>query len=257
MLRRMFVAISVIIIPALLFMGFHGSLNAGEIEIVENSNSAVLASGSVSGIIKFDDNYPKTKRIRVSKDNEICGNIKKSKQFIVNRENKGLKNVLVTIEGVKGGKKPSPVEAISVEQTGCSYSPHFQVAELGADGIKLTVINKDGILHNIHSYLGKKTLFNVAQPKYKKRLSKKLTEPGVVKFKCDVHNWMEAYVVVLKDQPYYSVTDVDGRFSIDGIPPGTYTVKAWHEALGNMEKTVEIASDAIAELDFVIKPKSK
>lgn len=256
MLRNIFTAILVIFIPVLLLMGFHESILDSEIKIIEN-NDVTLATGSVSGVISFDDKYPKTKRIRVSKDNEICGNIKKSKQFIVNRENKGLKNVLVTIEGVKGGKKPSPVKSISVEQTGCSYSPHFQVAELGADGIKLTVVNADGILHNIHSYLGKETLFNVAQPKFKKRISKTLTEPGVVKFKCDVHNWMEAYVVILKDQPYYSVTDENGKFSIDGIPPGSYTVKAWHEALGNMEKTVEISSGALADLNFVIKPKGK
>jgi len=222
-------------------MGFDKSVRDNNEAISDESkNSVNLASGSVSGIINFDKSYPKLKRVRVSKDNEVCGNIKKSKNFIVNKENRGLKNVLVTIEGVEGGKTSTPVAAITVEQTGCSYSPHFQVAELGEDGIKLTVINADGILHNIHAYIGKETLFNVAQPKFKKRLNKKLSEPGVVKFKCDVHNWMEAYVVILKDQPYYSVTDEQGRFNIEGIPPGSYTIKAWHESLGNMEKTVEI-----------------
>ena len=222
-----------------------------------NSNYSPEKTGSVSGVIKFDESYPKTKRIRVSKDNEVCGNIKKSPTFIVNRQNKGLKNVLVTIEGVTKGKTSYPQAKITVEQIGCEYSPHIQVAELGEDGIKLTIFNKDGILHNIHSYLGKETLFNIAQPKFKKRLSKTLTEPGVVKLKCDVHNWMEAFIILLKNQPYYSLTDENGNFSIDGIPPGTYTIKAWHEALGNMEKKVEITDGTLSEVDFVIKPKGK
>lgn len=222
-----------------------------------NSNYIPEKTGSVSGVIKFAESYPKSKRIRVSKDNEVCGNIKKSPTFIVNRQNKGLKNVLVTIEGVKEGKISSPQTKITVEQIGCEYSPHIQVAELGEDGINLTVLNKDGILHNIHSYLGKKTLFNVAQPKFKKQLTKTLTEPGVVKLKCDVHDWMVAYVILLKNQPYYSVTDENGNFSIDGIPPGSYIIKAWHEALGNMEKQVTITEGDISALDFVIKPKGK
>ncbi len=222
-----------------------------------NSIYSPEKTGSVSGVIKFDESYPKTKRIRVSKDNEVCGNIKKSPTFIVNRQNKGLKNVLVTIEGVTKGKTSSPQAKITVEQIGCEYSPHIQVAELGEDGIKLTILNKDGILHNIHSYLGKETLFNIAQPKFKKRLSKTLTEPGVVKLKCDVHNWMEAFIILLKNQPYYSVTDENGNFSIDGIPPGSYIIRAWHEALGNMEKQVTITEGDISALDFVIKPKGK
>ncbi len=222
-----------------------------------NSNYFPEKTGSVSGVIKFDESYPKSKRIRVSKDNEVCGNIKRSPTFIVNRQNKGLKNVLVTIEGVTEGKTSSPQAKITVEQIGCEYSPHIQVAELGEDGIKLTVLNKDGILHNIHSYLGKETLFNVAQPKFKKKLSKTLTEPGVVKLKCDVHDWMVAYVILLKNQPYYSVTDENGNFSIDGIPPGSYIIRAWHEALGNMEKQVTITEGDISALDFVIKPKGK
>ncbi len=222
-----------------------------------NSNYFPEKTGSVSGVIKFDESYPKSKRIRVSKDNEVCGNIKRSPTFIVNRQNKGLKNVLVTIEGVTKGKTSSPQAEITVEQIGCEYSPHIQVAELGEDGIKLTILNKDGILHNIHSYLGKETLFNVAQPKFKKRLSKTFTEPGVVKLKCDVHDWMEAYIILLKNQPYYSLTDENGTFNIDGIPPGTYTIIAWHEALGNMEKQVTITKGDISALDFIIKPKGK
>jgi len=121
----------------------------------------------------------------------------------------------------------------------------------------LTVLNQDGILHNIHAYQGKETLFNMAQPKFRKELQRKLTTPGVVMLRCDVHSWMKGYVVLLKDQPYYAVTDENGRFTISDLPPGTYTLHAWHEALGEMKKPVTVAADQPAEVDFVIRPKGR
>ena len=112
MLKKLIVGLSIALVPSILFMGFDDN----EVTNVENNNTATLASGSVSGIINFDKAYPKLKRVRVSKDNEVCGNIKKSKNFIVNKENRGLKNVLVTIEGVEGGEKADHPPRGTVDQ---------------------------------------------------------------------------------------------------------------------------------------------
>jgi len=73
--------------------------------------------------------------------------------------------------------------------------------------------------------------------------------------KCDVHDWMNAYIVLLKDQPYHSVTDEDGRFALDGVPAGSYTLRTWHEALGEMTETVTVTDGETANVDFVIRPK--
>jgi len=66
---------------------------------------------------------------------------------------------------------------------------------------------------------------------------------------------MNANVILIKDQPYYSVTDEHGRFSISDVPPGEYTLKAWHEALGVMKKTVTVQEKQASEVDFIISPK--
>lgn len=215
-------------------------------------------AGTVSGVVRFESEYPTAERLRVTADNAVCGTHKKGETFLVSPENKGLKNVLVTVEGVAGGRTATPTEAISIEQAGCAYVPHFQVAQLGAQGLALTLTNKDATLHNIHAYNQKgETLFNVGQPGAGRSLAKTLSEPGVIAVRCDVHAWMRAWIVVLKGQPYYAVTDETGHFSIAGVPPGTYLLRAWHEALGEMKKPVVVGSDGAPDADFVIKPKGK
>ncbi len=213
--------------------------------------------GSMTGVVRFDSKYPKRKKIRISKDNETCGTIKRAEKFLVSKENKGLKNVLVTIKGITAGKAPHISESITLQQKGCVYVPHFQVAEVGPEGVDLKLVNDDGIFHNVHTYLGDSTVFNVPQLGTQHEITQKLSAPGVIKVNCDVHDWMSADIVLLHNSPYYSVTNKKGEFSIDDIPPGTYTVTAWHEALGTMTKEVTISDGENSQLDFVIKGKSK
>ncbi len=217
----------------------------------------VTNGGSVFGVVRFDSKYPKQKKIRVSKDNETCGTIKRSERFLVSKDSKGLKNVLVTVEGVTAGKAPSPTKMITLEQNGCTYLPHFQVAEIGPDGIDVKLLNEDGIFHNIHTYHEDTTLFNIPHLAIQKEIVKHVTSAGVVNVKCDVHDWMNANIALLKDQPYYAVTDETGSFSIEDIPAGAYTLRAWHEGLGVMEKDLTITAEESSELDFVIKGKKK
>ncbi len=248
-------AMSVTLAALLLVLGLPPvSVSAGDndYEVIEVDNG-----GSASGVVRFDSKYPKRKKIRISKDNETCGTIKRSEKFLVSKENKGLKNVLVTIEGITTGKAPHISEAITLQQKGCTYIPHFQVAEIGPEGVNLKLINDDGIFHNIHTYFGDSTVFNVPQLGTQHEISQPLTAPGVIKVNCDVHDWMSADIVLLHNSPYYAVTDENGEFLIDDIPPGTYTVKAWHEALGTMTKEVTISDGENSPIDFVIKGKSK
>jgi len=214
------------------------------------------AGGRIEGSVRFKNEVPGVDKIEVTQDQEVCGDSKESETFVVSPDNKGLKNVLVTVEGVTGGEKAVPVPSIMVEQKGCVYVPHLQVAEIGPRGLQLIVRNEDGILHNINASLGGRTLFNSAQPSILKVLKKKLRRPGVVNLTCDVHEWMNARIVLLKDQPYYSVSAGDGSFAIDSVPPGTYTLHAWHEALGEMTRTVTVVEGRTATVDFVISPRS-
>lgn len=217
---------------------------------------AASRGGSITGVVRFQDEYPSPEEIEVTQDQEVCGTSKLSQTFVVSPDSRGLKNVLVTVEGVAGGKPPSsPASTATIVQEGCVYKPHVQVMELGDEGAQLIIRNQDGILHNIQASLGKRALFNSAQPGMLKELKKTLTRPGVVRLKCDVHDWMNAYIVLLKDQPYHSVTDEHGQFALDGVPAGSYTLRTWHEALGEMTKTVTVTDGETANVDFVIRPK--
>jgi len=256
-LARGLTCISIIFCSAMLV--FHSTVNGQE-----TSNSSdnlpyevitVENGGSVKGVVQFKGKYPRQKTIRVDINNESCGTHKKSEKFLVSPKNKGLKNVLVTVEGISSGKAPKLSKTITVQQLGCTYIPHFQVAEIGADGTTLRFLNDDGIFHNVHSFHQDTSLFNLPHFAEEAVLTQKVLSPGVIELKCDVHTWMGANIILLKNQPYYSVTDENGVFDISDIPPGEYSLKAWHEGLGVLNKQVIIKANEISEVDFVISPK--
>jgi hypothetical protein len=118
-------------------------------------------------------------------------------------------------------------------------------------GTKIEIRNSDPILHNTHSYLeGTRTLFNLALPLQGQKIKRKMKKPGLVNLKCDAgHTWMSAYIVV-RDDPYFAVTDEKGEFSISDIPPGTYQLKAWHETLGTQEKEITIEPNGKTSVGF-------
>jgi plastocyanin len=123
-----------------------------------------------------------------------------------------------------------------------------------AAGSTLEVINPDGILHNIHSYSKKNSPFNFAQPKFKKTLTVKIEKPEIINVKCDVHNWMNGWLFSAEN-PYFSVTDMHGGFKLADVPPGTYTVKVWHETLGTLTQKVTVKPNETAKVTFELAKK--
>jgi hypothetical protein len=112
-------------------------------------------------------------------------------------------------------------------------------------GSELEIVNNDPILHNVHAYETAPTprsVFNIAQPVRGQRTvikTKQLSTPGILNAACDAgHPWMDATIVVAP-HPYYAVTDTDGVFRFDDVPPGTYTVVAWHEGVRIVRKELE------------------
>ena len=97
--------------------------------------------------------------------------------------------------------------------------------------------NSDKVLHTVHAYFA--ASFNVALPPGGPGEERRLQKPGLVQLRCDAHGWMNAFLRVDR-HPFHAVTDVRGRFAIPGIPPGRYTLKAWHERLGEREVAVDL-----------------
>ena len=215
-----------------------------------------LTGGTIEGRIFFKGTPPEPERMKVSKDPQVCGISKLSEEFIVSAENKGLKNVVIVVQGA--GEKPEAT-GITIEQSDCMYVPHVQTATSGAT---LTLTNNDRTLHNVHGYLlrddeTRGTVFNIAQPAAKNHAppmstQRRLRRPGVYRIECDVHPWMLSYVVV-HDNQFSATSDENGHYSISDVPAGTYTVRIWHEGLGMVEKTVTVSEGQIATLDLPIE----
>jgi len=164
-----------------------------------------------------------------------------------------LADVVVSLKGVTG-KSTGPGQPPAVlDQKGCLYTPQLLAIQTGQ---KIVVKNSDHCLHNVHctpTVPGNQE-HNDAQLPGGADLTYTFPKPEMfLRFKCDVHPWMFAWVSVF-DSPYYAITDKDGKFVIKNVPPGKYTVEANHRKLGAQTQDVEVKdSDATANFTFEVK----
>lgn len=169
-----------------------------------------------------------------------------SEEVVVNSNNT-LKNVFVYVkDGLGDLKFPTPQEPVVLDQSGCQYVPHVFGMQVNQT---LIIRNSDGILHNIHPVPTINRAFNLGQP-VKMDSPKKFDKPEMfIHIGCDVHEWMSAYVSVLA-HPYYITTGDDGSFTLQNLPPGTYTVAAWHEKYGEKTTSVTVGEKETKEIEF-------
>lgn len=165
-----------------------------------------------------------------------------------------LANVFVYVKsGLEKYQFPVPTEKKVLDQQGCMYRPRVSGVMVGQT---LVVKNSDDTVHNVHALPKVNREFNNSQPFQNMELEKKFTQPEVmVHFKCDVHRWMNAWMGVLP-HPYFAVSAEDGAFTLDKLPPGTYTVEAWHETLGTQTQQVTVSPKQTAEITFDFQPKA-
>lgn len=118
---------------------------------------------------------------------------------------------------------------------------------------EIDIVNQDAVLHDVHACLDPEgrtnTLFNFALPVKGQVAKKRLRAPGIVRFGCGVHPWMRAYVIV-RDNPYFALSDRHGRYAISDIPAGRRVVVIWHAVLGLAKKRVEIRAGETTRLDI-------
>jgi len=211
----------------------------------------------IKGKALFKGTAPRREVLDTSKD----PNCKKNKakigdyQVIVNKTDPPtLRNVLVSVkEGLGDRTFKAPDKPVTITQVGCEYEPHILAL---MEGQALKVLNGDETNHNIHFLPKKNEEHNFSQPKpdaVGKEL-KLVAEDLPIKVKCDVHPWMGAWVGVFK-HPFFAITGEDGMFTIANLPPGKYTITAWHETYGEQTAEVEVASGATAEKDFTFEAK--
>jgi plastocyanin len=210
------------------------------------------AAGSIKGTVKLEGKAPKREPVNMKADPFCAQQQAGLDEEVVVGSGGGLKNVVVRI--AKGVTNPpaAPSTPAVVDQNGCMYKPRVVVAQAGQT---VEIRNSDQTLHNVHTYKGTATLFNLAHIQGTGPQKKKFNTVGdIIKFKCDVHPWMTGWVLV-SDNPHHAVTGDDGTFALDGVPAGKYTVEVWHEKLGTQTKEVTVADGAPVDLKLSFKAK--
>lgn len=203
-------------------------------------------AGNVSGTVVFEGDAPKMKPIFAMEGNPDCaqlhGGAYPKYDWLVLGPNQEMAHVLVrVVEGLpEGAEYPMPEEPVVLSQEGCVYTPHVFVVRAGQP---LHIQNPDGFLHNIKALPEKNDQFNKSTQKGHSTVDVTFNVPeGPFAFKCDVHNWMQAWCAVL-DHPFHAVTDEQGAYTIQDLPAGEYTVSFWHERLGEQTKQITVPGD--------------
>ena len=212
-------------------------------------------AGNIHGTVKFTGTAPKPVAIDM-KDEPTCQTAsggKAMKEDVVIGAGGGLANVFVYVKsGLDPALKFPAGPGVEIDQQGCQYHPHIIAMSAGE---KLTVKNGDPVLHNINATPTTNRGFNRSQPQQGMTFDTQFASAEVmIPVRCDVHGWMSAYIGVT-DNPYHVVSGADGTFSLDRLPPGKYTLEAWHEKYGTATQEVTIETGKTAEVTFEFNGK--
>ncbi|MEW6270735.1 MAG: carboxypeptidase regulatory-like domain-containing protein [Thermodesulfobacteriota bacterium] len=204
---------------------------------------AVENGGAIEGRVRLAGTIPELPEQPVYTHAETCGKTVADERLVA-AEDGALANAVVYLRGIETGKA-IPGEPVTIDNVRCRFVPHVSAATVGQT---LAIHNSDPFLHDAHAWLGAKSLFNRALVKGA-TVREVLAEPGLVHINCNVrHTWMQAYVFVA-DDPYHAVTGADGRFRIEDVPPGTYTVTMWHELVGSKDYRVSVTGGETTTVD--------
>jgi len=215
------------------------------------SASAVdpATAGAITGTVTLTGTPPAAQMIRMDGDRtcaKLLPGAQRATETYVVGNGGTLANVFVHVTtGLEGRSFPVPEAPIVLDQEQCWYAPRVVGVRVGQS---FQVLNSDPLLHNVRASAEVNEPFNQGQPVQDVRYSHTFsTEEVMVPFKCDVHAWMNAWVGVV-NHPYFAVTGPDGAFSLPNLPPGTYTVAAWHEAAGTLRGTATVTAQGTATL---------
>lgn len=210
-----------------------------------------VTAATITGRVLVDGALPADQVVRIDGDPkcvELNGARERALGAIVPGDDGTLQNVFVYIkDSLTGRRFPAPSTPVLFDQEKCVYAPRVVGVQVDQP---LAIRNSDALMHNI------RTGGEINQPLYfsqpvagvttERRFA---TREVMVPFTCDVHAWMRGYVGVL-EHPFFAVTGRAGTFTIAGVPPGTYTLEAWHETLGTQSAPVTVGAKDTREVRF-------
>ena len=161
----------------------------------------------------------------------------------------GVGNVLVYIKaGLPASSAPAGAPPVRIDQHGCRFVPHVAAVQQGG---QVEFTNSDPTMHNVHTVTveGNESI-DVSQGPGAPPQRRQFTAPQVMlRIGCNNHPWMNGFLNIAPN-PFFAVTTPDGTFSLPGLPPGTYTLAAVHEKLGEQDVQVTVPARGTADQSF-------
>ncbi len=229
------------------------SKNSSAVNATRAAHPEGSEGGIISGTARMAGSQDAAARINMATD-PACLKIHPApviNEEVVTGSNGALKNVVVYIsEGLGGRSFDPPKEPAVFEQKGCAYSPRI----LGVRAKQtFELINSDPTSHNVHPAPQNNREWNIFQPPGSAPIEQTFAREEIIPVKCNVHPWMKGYIAVFK-HPYFAITEKDGSFGLKNVPPGVYTIEAWHEKYGVLIQKVSVEANQTKTLEFVFKP---
>lgn len=237
-----------------------GARAAGKPDPTAAGTASHFDSGSpaaICGTVRFTGRLPKPARIDMAQE-PTCERMHGGRLTIpsaVTGPGDTLADVIVYISGGLDGRRYDPPDhPVVIDQKGCMFSPHVLALRVNQ---KLLVYNSDPTVHTVHPLPENNRPWNRSQLESMPPIETCFAHEEIaIPVKCNIHPWMKSYVAVFA-HPFFTITKCDGAFELRNMPPGTYTITAWHESLGISEQKVTVRSGETRELEFTFKANSE
>ena len=211
---------------------------------------------TLTGRVKIKGEIPKRRKISTNADPKCAamhpGDLL-TDDFVIDAAG-NVQYVLIYVkEGLGDQKFTPPKTPIVVEQKGCRFEPHVMGIMVGQE---LLFRNQDELMHIVHVVPKNNREFGFSQAKKGEERPKTFTNKEIIRLFCDVHPWMVAWIHVF-DHPLYAVTGADGKYKLKGLPPGKYTIEAWHDGYKAVTQEIEVKAKDNKTLNFELTDKQE
>ncbi len=226
----------------------------GAAEAVTEMPFDLATAGAVSGMVMFEGTPPAPEPVDMQSERACWESYDEppTREWVKVRAGHLAEVLIYVKEGLEEMRFPVPQEAVVIDQVGCRYVP--PVVGVMANQT-ITLRNSDGLLHNINATPTVNRGFNIGQPVNMDTNRSFPMAEVAIPLRCDVHGWMAAWVGVFT-HPYHAVTGDSGTFSLADLPPGEYTIAAWHPRLGEQEQRITVTTGETTSVSFTFEAES-
>ena len=212
--------------------------------------AANVSATTIKGNVRYAGTRVEKKMFPVTIDQYLCGKEKEAGDLVLSSTN-GIRNVVVSLHGVPAGSKaPTPAAPPKMDQKQCVFVPRVVIVPVGGT---VEFLNSDRLLHNVRGGGKENPPFNRAQP-HARTIAIGFKSPEVLRVDCDLHSWMRGWIVVA-EHPFYTVTNDEGEFVFENIPPGKYKLQAWQEVLGRANQEVTVSGEGTQTITVRMEKK--